>query len=88
MTLGGQTYAPGDIIPQRVVDVIAPGRFGSMVRLRHLEEVTQTQAVKAVQKADQPTPVEEGGEMCPICSEGPYKNLAGHMTKMHKAQEE
>jgi len=89
MTLGNQVFAPGDIVPQGVINVIPPGRFGSMVRLRHIEEVTQSQAVSAVRESDRPSPAPEvvDGEMCPICDEGPFKNVAGHMTKMHKQEE-
>jgi hypothetical protein len=88
MNLNGVEYSPGDIIPQSVVDAIAPGRFGSMVRLRLLEEVTPSQAASAVHEANTQPSAQAEGDMCPICGGGPYKNLAGHTTKMHKAQEE
>ena len=84
MNLAGKAYIPGDLLPQGVVDSIRPGRFDSMVRLRHLEEVTPNQAAREAQKSN-PSP--EKGKPCPVCGGGPYRNLQGHMTKMHKAQE-
>jgi len=85
MNLDGKAYVPGDLVPQKLVDSIRPGRFDSMVRLRHLEQVTPSQAVTAHREST--TPSTEGAT-CPICNGGPYKSLKGHMTKMHKAQEE
>lgn len=85
MNLDGKAYTPGDLVPQSVVESIRPGRLGSMVRLRHLQEVTPNQATKVRRESTTPS---SGGEKCPVCDGGPYKNLNGHMTKMHKAQEE
>lgn len=85
MTLAGRAYTPGELVPQGVVDGIRPGRFDSMVRLRHLEQVTPTQATTAHRKTATPS---KGEETCPVCNGGPYKNLKGHMTKMHETQEE
>jgi hypothetical protein len=85
MTLDGKAYTPGDIVPQGTVESIRPGRLDSMVRLSHLQQVTPNQATKA--RRETTTPSDEG-EKCPVCDGGPYKNLNGHMGKMHKAQEE
>jgi hypothetical protein len=85
MNLDGKAYVPGDVIPQSVVDSIRPGRLDSMLRLRHLEAATPNQAAREAQESN-PSPDE--GEPCPVCGGGPYRNLRGHMTKMHKAQEE
>ena len=79
MSLDGKDYLPGDNLPQSVVELIRPGRLGSMVRLRHLEEVTASQAAAARQP--------KSGDICPECGGGPYKNLKGHTTKMHMKQE-
>jgi hypothetical protein len=85
MTLDGKAYTPGDLVPQGVVESIRPGRLDSMVRLSHLQQVTPNQATKARRET---TTLTSEGETCPICDGGPYRNLKGHITKMHKAQEE
>ena len=85
MNLDGKAYTPGDLVPQGVVESIRPGRLGSMVRLRHLEQVTPSQATNAHRESA--TPSKQEGDTCPVCNGGPYKSLKGHMTKMHKAQE-
>ena len=85
MKMDGKDYAPGDIVPYTVIESIRPGRLGSMVRLRHLEEVLPSQAVAAHQPMND---TQEEGDICPHCGGGPYKGLTGHITKMHKAQEE
>lgn len=89
MTLDGKTFVPGDLVPPGVVEVIAPGRFASLQRLRYIEEVTPGQARSAVREANTPDEAPESeGDMCPECGGGPYKALSTHMTKMHKPQEE
>jgi hypothetical protein len=56
-----------------------------MVRLSHLQQVTPNQATNVRRET---TTLTSEGETCPICDGGPYRNLKGHTTKMHKAQEE
>lgn len=87
MNLDGSDYIPGDKIPQSVVDSIAPGRFGSMVRMRLLEEVSPSQAEKAAVDSKRSSEAKARREKCPVCGER-FKNLAGHVKKMHAPQEE
>lgn len=89
MNLGGTKYTPGDLVPQGVVESIRPGRLNSMVRIGHLQQVTPSQASEAHRGPTTPSKSDrDEGETCPICDGGPYRSLKGHMTKMHKAQEE
>lgn len=88
MTLDGKAYTPGELVPQGVVESIRPGRLDSMVRLSHLQSVTPNQATNARHRTTTTLTQDAEGETCPICDGGPYRNLKGHTTKMHKAQEE
>lgn len=81
MKLVGKDFAPGDLIPQHVIDRIDPNRLASMRRVGVVLEGTPAQISDALKPV-----LGEGEEMCDICGGGPYKALAQHVTKMHSEQ--
>lgn len=82
INLGGRTYQRGEFVPQAVIDSIAPGRFGSLERLRMIQQVTPGQA-EALTEEPHDSPDEEG-ENCPQCGAGPFRRLAQHISQMHE----
>lgn len=95
MTLSGQPFDRGQIVPDSVLSAIPPHRLGSLVRTGLLLESREAvpEATDEVSTAgvveSTVEPVEAVSEdMCPQCGEGPFVRLARHITAKHEELEE
>lgn len=92
MTLSGQAFDRGQVVPDAVLSTIPPHRLGSLVRTGLLlesreavpEAADEVSTVGVVESTVEPAP--EG--MCPQCGEGPFVRLARHITAKHEELEE
>lgn len=70
MNLAGKIYERGEVVPDKVMNDIDPGRQGALTRTRLIIEVETV-----------PKPP---GDMCPHCDEGPFQRLAQHISLKHE----
>jgi hypothetical protein len=84
MTLGAESVPKGGMVPQRLLESIPPGRFGSLVRIGYLQEVTVGHATAILEDAPKQTSDTEDGDHCTICGGGPYVRINQHISQMHK----
>ncbi len=70
MNLAGKIYERGEVVPDKVMNDIDPGRQGALTRTRLIIEVETV-----------PKPP---GDMCPHCEEGPFQRLAQHISLKHE----
>jgi hypothetical protein len=90
MTLGGQDFERGAIVPDTTIQEIPELRLGALVRTGLLSEVevpSETpQPVTTTPHSQDQVQVEvinSGPEYCPMCGEGPFTRMAMHMQAKH-----